>query len=169
MVYYSSMDLLVADIVLTADPNRSLKDLAANLHLSIYSRAMTWHYFPASHLIDRTNAVGYAKAAPEFLDEYRITTRNFHELSRRYFVKAATRYIAKGMKCLEIGVGQGWLGSILSLPGVDCIGIDISAEMIEHSSGKSSIQAIARHMEFPDQHFDIAMASLADPYCFPTA
>lgn len=167
--YYASLDYLSFDIVMKSDMNYTPQILAKHLHLCIQSHLMTKHYFPPSHIIDNTNALGYAKVAHEFNDDVRITTRNFHELSQKAFTESASKYMPGGTKCLEIGVGHGWLSSVIPFQNIDYYGADISPKMIQDSKNARINPASARYLDFPAEYFDIVIASLADPYCYPAA
>lgn len=168
-IYYAQLDHLSFDVIMKSSIQYEPALLAEHLHLCIQSHLKTRHYFPSPRIIDSTNAAGYAKIAPEFNDDCRITTRNFHELSQPYFVERARRYITEHTKCLEIGVGHGWLSKIIPFQDTDYIGVDISSEMIKRNRTGHQMQSSVRYLDFPSGYFDVVIASLADPYCYPAA
>ncbi|GEM_PF-773719 len=166
--YYSATNPLASDIVLRVD--RSSPDAAAsNLHVSLTAFMRTSRYFPRPKVVDEVNTEGYTKASPEYSDEYRMTTRNFHDLSYQYFLDAIEKHISRSNRCLEIGTGQGWLTNLLPLADIDYTGIDISASMVALGMTNNNRVSSARYINYPDQYFDVAVASLADPYLYPAA
>lgn len=167
--YYSNLDPLMFDISFRIDSAQPLANIAQNLHLFIYSQVLTQHYFPSPCLIDSINTEGYTKVASEFSDEHRITTKNFHDLSYLYFADAIAKYIHKGARYIELGVGRDWLSNILPITDINYTGIDITTEMIKRGRSKHNIRASARYTGFPCDYFDVAIASLMDPYCYPAA
>lgn len=168
--YYSEINLIEFDIILRIESDQSVEIIAKNLHFSIYALACTHHFFPSPRIIDQTNMSGYTKAAPEFTDDQRVTTKNFHKLSYSYFEDSISRYIQPRMKCIETGPGHGWLENILPMSQIDYTGIEISSEMIKHNKTNSNIlQSTTRFINFPDKYFDVAISSLSDPYCHPVS
>lgn len=167
--YYFNINLQKFDVVLRASQRTPLTDISDNLHLTLHALLSTLHRFPMPSLIDKTNAIGYTKVAPVFSEEQRITTRNFHQLSYSFFQKAIEENIEPGFRCLEIGPGHGWLRKNFLWPDVEYVSVDISEEMLKFSNSDLKINSSARMLNLPDRYFDAAFASLADPYCYPTA
>lgn len=166
--YYSSLDPLAFDIAVRVDLLNPHKT-AEHLHSCLHSFTSTQHIFPSPIEIDRINRDGYQKAAPEFQEDLRITTKNFHDLSLPYFHGAIDTYLNKGKSCIEIGVGQGWLTKLLPLSDIKYVGVDISSNMIRNEKRGLTAVSSARFIDQPDQSFDIVLASLADPYFYPGA
>ncbi len=167
--YYRDLNLSDFDIIFKTDLNIPATILAKNFHYLLYSNLSTSKYFPNKYLIDKMNLKGYSKAASEFNEKKRITTKNFHSLSYSFFLNSVKEFVKPKMKCIEIGPGQGWLKNNVPFPKVDYIGIDISQEMINYNTLESNIHSSVSSIDFKDEYFDIAFASLADPYCYPSA
>ena len=113
------------------------------------------------------NKQGYNKLAPEFVEEKRITTANFHELSQDFFRYVMNSKLKKGMKVLEIGVGKGWLRKNFNWPKVDYIAVDIAEMMIKELD--NTIVCSVEDMPFEDAQFDCVISSLGDPYFYKEA
>ena len=114
--FFSQLDHSHFDIVFKADPSRPADILAENLHYLLYSHLSSNQYFPNAKIIDSKNFKGYTKTAPEFNENKRITTKDFHTLSHSFFINAVKKYIKPNMKCIEIGPGHGWLKDNIPLP-----------------------------------------------------
>ena len=167
--FYSGLDLNEFDIILYADNKQKIESIAQNLDIAIISYTSTSHYFPPPPIIDKINVLGYGKAAPEFSEDKRITTKNFHDLSFPFFQNFIEKELKSSHKCLEIGPGQGWLRNNFKWPSVEYLSIDVSHEMIKQNKNEGNIKMSVRALNFPDKYFDVVLASLADPYFFPAA
>lgn len=167
--YYSNINTNEFDIVFYIDNNITPNEIAENLNVSIRSFIHTNRFFPRPRLIDDLNRIGYQKIADEFSDSKRITTKNFHDLSVNFFQSCIDKYIKPNMKCLEIGPGQGWLRKNIKWPEVDYIAADISTDMLMFNDSETTMHSSVRSLKFPSKSFDIVIASLADPYFYPSA
>ncbi|MEK7759371.1 MAG: class I SAM-dependent methyltransferase, partial [Pseudomonadota bacterium] len=68
-----------------------------------------------------------------------------------------------GASVLDVGCGTGYFTRRLASDGFDVTGVDASAEMIDYarSHGTGSERYViddARHLPFPDRHFDSCVA-----------
>ena len=83
----------------------------------------------------------------------------------------------RGMKCIELGSGAGYVSSWMARRGAEVIGIDPTPNQLEtarrlereHQLGVEFVEGFAESLPFPDSTFDFAIseygASLwADPY-----
>ena len=83
----------------------------------------------------------------------------------------------KGMKCIEIGCGAGYVSSWMARRGAKVVGIDPTPNQLEtarrlekeHQLGVEFVEGFGETLPFPDSSFDFAIseygASLwADPY-----
>jgi SAM-dependent methyltransferase len=83
----------------------------------------------------------------------------------------------KGMKCIEIGCGTGYVSSWMTRRGAEVVGIDPTPNQLktarqlekEHQLGVKFVEGFGEQLPFPDSCFDFAIseygASLwADPY-----
>lgn len=119
--------------------------------------------------IDRLNRQGYSKAADDFTEQKRITTRNFHEISARFFVEAFKRFVTPKTKLLEIGPGQGWLMQTTQPVFSEYSCLDISHDMAKRNACLNVATGSVRCVLFPPETYDVVVASLADPYLYPEA
>lgn len=124
---------------------------------------------PHPGVIDRANATGYAQISREFVEERRITTRNFHDASRPFWATFFLDYFVESSESptvLELGSGNGWLFNNFEQPRIDVYGVDI-ADGMRASYVKHDFITSARSMPFNAGFFDYVVASLADPFLYP--
>lgn len=154
------------DLVYVYDKSSSQEDNAK----SFYRRLMVYinmtKVFPSSNKIDITNADGYSKVAAEFTEERRITTRNFHEISK-VFWNPFIEGMHTGETVLELGPGNGWLRSSFVWPSVNYYCVDIAPGMKSVSNVVNGFVASARCIPVRSKSIDCVVASLADPYFYP--
>lgn len=111
--------------------------------------------------IDHINHQGYSEVMPEFLDHLRLTTANFHEITTTFW-RQCVDAIESNSRCLEIGVGRGWLDSATGISDkCDYTGTDL---VVADVSPPGTLQSSAHTLAFPDKSFDYVVASLADPF-----
>lgn len=122
--------------------------------------------FPPATIIDTENFRGYVKAATQFTEEKRITTKNFHKISE-VFWRSFLRKLRSGEVVLELGPGNGWLRNSFLWPSVDYHCVDIASNMQSVSNKGDSFVASARSMPIMTESIDCVVASLADPYFYP--
>lgn len=115
-------------------------------------------------MIRKTNKEGYNRLADVFIDEKRVTTANFHELSQDFFRYILSSKIKDGMKVLEVGAGRGWLRNTFTWPDIDYIAVDIAENMVKDAS--DSIVSTAEDLPFDDNCFDCVVSSLGDPFFY---
>lgn len=154
------------DLVYMYDKNSSKEDNAKDFYRKLMVYINTAKMFPPARVIDVKNAIGYTKVADEFTEEKRITTRNFHEVSRDFW----THFIEKlhiGDSVLELGPGNGWLHNSFEWPFVNYCCTDITSNMKSVSNTANGIIASARCIPIKGRSIDCVVASLADPYFYP--
>ncbi|HUD20869.1 MAG TPA: class I SAM-dependent methyltransferase [Candidatus Saccharimonadales bacterium] len=171
--YYRNIDIAPFDIVRPVSELESLAEIATDLHGTTSAVARTGAHYPKPGSIDAINEAGYSEAAAEFTDDLRITTADFHKITRRFLTDKISQYAFDGGSCLEVGCGQGWLRREFEWPDVRYAAVDISAGMIKemsrHCEGDRAVCATARALPFESGTFDLVFASLADPFCYPAA
>lgn len=154
------------DLVYVYDKNSSQEDNAKNFYRRLQVYISMAKMFPPANEIDTKNAVGYSKVAAEFTEERRITTRNFHEVSK-VFWSSCIEGLHIGDTVLELGPGNGWLRSSFVWPTVNYCCIDIASSMKSVSNTLNGIVASARCIPMESKSVDCVVASLADPYFYP--
>lgn len=171
--YYKIIDTSQFDIVYHRSDSDTSDAIARTINAAILSISKTDEYFPRPPAIDRVNLEGYTAVAAEFQDGRRITTAFFHSLTIPFFSEAIVRYVSPGATCLEVGPGSGWLRRLLTWPAAMYSVSDLSPNMLSHLRrhfpGIPCIEASARAMPLPSNTFDVIVASLCDPYCYPAA
>lgn len=125
-------------------------------------------YNVSSFEIDKINKQGYNSIASEFIDDKRVTTKNFHDISIEFWKKnsSALKSARQDGNILEIGPGNGWLLSNFE-DEFDVTSFDISTQMLNNY--KNSFIGSARNMPFPACSFKVIISSLGDPFLFPEA
>lgn len=171
--YYSSVNHDEFDIVLFREHFDGPESAAISLRYYVKALAYTHTLFPDPISIDKTNAEGYTLAAPEFLDDSRVTTRNFHELSIPYFelileqIKENNR---EPKRCLEVGPGRGWFYSTFRPRSFQYTGVEIAPAMVEYLSDNNQYHcSTVRRLPFSECYFSFIVCSLSDPYFYPLA
>lgn len=154
------------DLVYVYDKSSSKEDNAKNFYRRLMVYINTDKMFPPAKVIDTQNAAGYSKVAAEFTEEKRITTRNFHEISK-IFWDSFIGELKIGAKVLEIGPGNGWLRSNFAWPSVKYYCVDIASNMKSVSCTINGIVSSARCIPMKNKSIDCVVASLADPYFYP--
>lgn len=154
------------DIVYTYDKSISPEDNAKDFYRRLLAYINTAKQFPPAKSIDEKNTIGYSKVATEFTEEKRITTRNFHEASKKFWDSVISK-IHGGRTVLELGPGNGWLQKSFTWPNVNYLCADIVSDMEAVSRSKSGLQASARCLPLRARSVDYVVASLADPYFYP--
>lgn len=117
-----------------------------------------------SEMIKKRNKEGYNRIAEAFVDEKRVTTSNFHELSKDFFEYILSSKVKTGMKVLEVGAGRGWLRDTFEWPVVDYIAVDIAENMVKDA--RDSIVSSTEDLPFDDNYFDCVISSLGDPFFY---
>lgn len=166
--FYRSLDASTFDIVRLVPPGESERDVAIGLARSIRCFVASEAHAPTPGTIDDTNRAGYDAVAGEFDASRRPTTDNFHTLSRPFFAEQI-RLLSVDSRCVELGPGQGWLRKEFDWPSVRYDGLDVSPLMAHLASSDAITTGSARAMPWASNTFDVAIASLADPFLFPTA
>lgn len=154
------------DLIYMYDKNSSKEDNAKAFYRKLMAYINMAKMFPPTRIIDIKNAAGYAKVANEFTEEKRITTRNFHEVSRsfwNYFI----RKLHIGDSVLELGSGNGWLRNSFEWPAINYHCVDITSNMKSVSNFVNSTVASVRCIPIKGKSIDCVVASLADPYFYP--
>ena len=170
--YYKELDLSQFDIVRRSFKEETVNELADSVHRHLYALASFDTNFPRPPIIDTLNRTGYSLIAAEFTENLRPTTANFHELSRSFLRKLLSSPRTLGDRYLEVGPGQGWLRSEFNLKNVNYHAVEIADGMRERfkdTNGARVQNGSARHLDFTSNYFDAVIASLGDPFCYPTA
>lgn len=154
------------DLVYVYDKNSSQEDNAQNFYRRLQVYINMAEMFPPANEIDTKNAIGYSKVATEFTEERRITTRNFHDVSK-VFWSSYIEGLHIGDTVLELGPGNGWLRSSFVWPTVNYRCVDIAASMKSVSNTLNGVVASARCIPMASKSVDCVVASLADPYFYP--
>lgn len=110
--------------------------------------------------------IAYLKVANEFTEEKRVTTRNFHEVSRNFW-NYLIENLHIGDSVLELGSGNGWLRDNFEWPAINYHCVDITSSMKSVSNRVNGIVASARCIPIEGKSIDYVVASLADPYFYP--
>ncbi len=168
-LYYDNIDEDAFDIVFFYDINLTPEKNAYYFNERINAIVEFMSIYPPSGQIDKLNRCGYEKAAIDFTEEKRITTRNFHELSLAFFRKAFEMYVTKDTVVAEIGPGRGWLYGIAAPKCQSYVGFDISSSMLNANSLVNKIVSSIRCTNSEAEIYDVVVASLADPYLYPEA
>ncbi|MBA5248667.1 MAG: methyltransferase domain-containing protein [Gammaproteobacteria bacterium] len=115
--------------------------------------------------IEAVNKYGYDQIAEEFEEGIRTTTKNFHDISFSFWKKQLD-LIKVNEKVLEIGIGNGWLFSTLSVSTKEIYGADLSNKM--HASYiKKMYSCSSRAIPINAESIDYIVSSLADPFLYP--
>ena len=119
-------------------------------------------------LIDEINKIGYNKIAMEFTDDLRITTRNFHDASLKFWKSTLKKYSNRKLKnnVLELGVGNGWLFQNIRNFSHNIYGLEISDHM-QSSYCVKTIVSSARNIPVRSSFFNLVVGSLIDPLLNP--
>lgn len=125
--------------------------------------------FPIFQDIDAINLRGYSFVAKEFTEAKRITTHNFHTLSLSFFQNVADSLLKDGDSILEVGPGQGWLRKNCHFPSVCYDVLELTKEMTQYLQADEIVVSSVSQTELPSQKYQMALASLADPYFYPEA
>jgi guanylate kinase/SAM-dependent methyltransferase len=171
-LYYSALDPQPFDIIRPIPGYETPKEIAEHLRMTILALLNERRNFPPSPQIDAVNLKGYSLVAREFVDERRVTTAAFHRLSVPFFQSVLARFVGQHTRTLELGPGSGWLRSHFSWSDTEYSAVELSGAMLDaHLVGTGADYRVAsvRATPFPSNHFDAAFASLADPFCYPTA
>ena len=128
--------------------------------------------FPHPSQIDSQNRAGYDKVAHEFYDEFRITTKNFHDASVPFWemvFESTVMTIDRGesTRLLEVGSGNGWLFNTFQVQNGLCIDcLDISTNM-NTNYGEHKFVASSRCIPVKSNYYDYVVGSLCDPFLYP--
>ena len=117
-------------------------------------------------MVNRYICLAYLKVANEFTEEKRVTTRNFHEVSRNFW-NYLIENLHIGDSVLELGSGNGWLRDNFEWPAINYHCVDITSSMKSVSNRVNGIVASARCIPIEGKSIDYVVASLADPYFYP--
>lgn len=164
--FYKKEKELGFDLVFIYDRNCSIEENARLFYHKLLTYVETMDRFPLAKNIDMANYTGYSMVAEEFTEERRITTRNFHEVSKKFW-NSLLGEVAKDEKILELGPGNGWLRNSFSWPEVKYCCLDITENMAAIANEENGIVASARCIPLESSSMDYVFASLADPYFYP--
>lgn len=167
--YYNTISEDEFDLIFFYDTRLSPEKNAAYFHQRIGVTLAYQEVFPPSGIIDALNKRGYEKVANDFTEEKRITTRNFHELSSRFFCDAFAAYVANDAVVAEIGPGRGWLYKTVSPECRSYVGFEISAAMSNANPIINEVVSSVRCTNSNAEVYDVVVASLSDPYFYPEA
>lgn len=154
------------DLVYVYDKSCGSEDNAKAFFRKLMVYINMTNKFPSTKMIDTKNAIGYSKIAAEFTEEKRITTKNFHKVSKTYW-SSFIGGLRIGETVLELGPGNGWLRSNFEWPSVNYYCVDIASNMQAVSNMENSIVSSVRCIPLKSKSIDCVVASLADPYFYP--
>lgn len=154
------------DLVFVYDKSITQEENATLFYQRLVVYIKTNSMFPPTRIIDKENSAGYSKVADEFTEEKRITTRNFHEVSKNFWSTFICE-LRNNETVLELGPGRGWLRNSFEWPCINYCCVDISPNMNSGSNRKEGIIASARCIPVKSKSIDCVVASLADPYFYP--
>jgi len=167
--YYDYINEDEFDIAFYYDFNSPPEVNALYFKKKMKADVMFYELFPRPGEVDKLNRKGYEAIASDFTEDKRITTRNFHELSEKFFCEMFSEYVSTSSDVLEIGPGQGWLERTVSPKCRTYVCIDIAEAMTKTIGNVANITTSVRCMDVASESFDVVVASLADPYFYPEA
>lgn len=160
-----SYGTLSVNIEMINDFTKEIDEIADNLSRRIQAFKLQRKLnIPEYHVIDDLNQKAYSSISREFDDVHRITTANFHQCSKQFFLdRLSVLGEQPGLKIIEIGSGNGWLEEIsgFALPS-----IDLSETM---SAGFQQRHIGIMELNNKSQQYDYVFSSLCDPYFYPEA
>ena len=165
--FYARVSPYDFDIPLFIGEGDSPADTAACLGKKIRLYNAGLRHLPRTPELYRANKIGYEAISSEFTEAQRITTRNFHELSARFFIDAVSEYVTPDARCMELGPGQGWLRRTVAFPSTSYLVVDLSPSMLGFQENCISIEADVSGIPLRRGSCDVVLASLADPFCHP--
>jgi 2-polyprenyl-3-methyl-5-hydroxy-6-metoxy-1,4-benzoquinol methylase len=102
------------------------------------------------------------------IDEYLISNNPMNEARRDLVRRRLLANLNRGDRVLEIGCGIGTLTAELAAAGMNCIAIDISAEMVKHAQATVGIAARVEQGDVfayaPANRFAAVVANGVAPY-----
>lgn len=164
--YYTTHGEEEFDLVYVYDKNSSQEDNAKIFYRRLMVYINMANMFPPAKKVDKKNAIGYSKVAAEFTEERRITTRNFHDISKAFWCSFIEE-LDINETVLELGSGNGWLRSSFVWPSTNYCCVDIASSMKSVSNTDDAIVSSARCIPVRSKSIDCVVASLADPYFYP--
>lgn len=164
--YYAEHNENEFDLVYMYDKSTSKEENANNFYQRLMVYINTCTVFPPAKDIDTQNALGYSKVAAEFTEERRITTRNFHDVSKTFW-NSFVNTLNIRERVLELGSGNGWLRYSFDWPDVNYYCVDIAAGMKSVLNTENGLTASVRCIPIKSKSIDCVVASLADPYFYP--
>ena len=81
----------------------------------------------------------------------------------------ANSLLKDGDSVLEVGPGQGWLRKNCHFPSVCYDVLELTKEMTQYVQADEIVVSSASRTELSSQKYQMALASLADPYFYPEA
>lgn len=150
--------------------NEEASDL---LILKIYLFLSGRKSYPHPAEIDYQNKIGYDQVAPEFKDDLRVTTRNFHDASLSFWHNTFNSILKESSKrdnklvVLELGVGNGWLFN--TFPYTDYLDIDCLdiSPIMSANYGINKFIGSSRCVPVKSANYDLVLGSLSDPFLYP--
>ena len=167
--FYNAVNEEWFDIIFTYDKNISLRENCYYFNMKLFAFLKHRERFPIFQDIDALNLRGYSLIAKEFTEAKRITTHNFHTLSLSFFQNVTDSLLKDGDSVLEVGPGQGWLRRNCHFPAVCYDVLELTKEMTQYVQADEIVVSSVSRTELPSQKYQMALASLADPYFYPEA
>lgn len=167
--FYNSIDEEWFDITFTYDKNISIRENCYYFDMKLSAFLKYRERFPSAQIIDAMNSKGYSLIAKEFTEAKRLTTHNFHTLSLPFFQQVVDSFTKDGDSVLEVGPGRGWLRDNCRFPSVCYDVLELTDEMAQYIHADNTIVSSASRTELPSQRYQVAFASLADPYFYSEA
>lgn len=163
------MATALGKVALDVTDFRTIESAAQHVQLAHALERAYRSRYPDPRDIDVDNQNTYSALAPVFVDELRITTRDFHEASVETFDRIVGSMPA-GSRVLEIGTGSNWLRQSVDLSHLDVTHQESSQGMYDvHGNGHDRIWSPIRKLPMKSGELDYVVGSLVDGMMYPQA
>lgn len=162
---------MLAQVVINPKHFPSLDSVADHITEIHRISGMFSDEFPDPRVIDDQNQRAYSSLAPVFIDQLRITTRDFHEASVEE-LRRIVNTLGSGSRGVEVGSGRRWLTQSVDFNHVNLTLHEASKPMIDFSDEiekDDSINSPIRALPFKNNELDFIVGSLVDGMMYPHA